>query len=187
MPERDEFTWNTMITAYANSGKLTEAMEIFKEIPIKSSISWNSLISGYCQRGMEIEAFDLFWGMQFEGRRPNQYTMGSILRKCSTSGLLQRGKQVHGYVIKTQFESNDYVVTGLVDMYAKCNCILEPEYLFKMMPDKKNHVMWTAIVAGYSQNGEALKAIECYRDMVVEGVESNQFTFPSVLTACAAV
>ncbi|XWS46031.1 hypothetical protein CRYUN_Cryun14cG0029900 [Craigia yunnanensis] len=34
-------------------------------------------------------------------------------------------------------------------------------------------------------NCEAFNAIECYRDMVVEGVESNQFTFPSVLTACA--
>ncbi|KAK8268924.1 hypothetical protein V6Z11_D11G098000 [Gossypium hirsutum] len=187
MPERDEFTWNTLIAAYATSGKLTEAIQLFKETPIKSSITWNLLISGYCLHGMETEAFHLFSRMQFEGQRPNQYTMGSILRLCSTLGLLQRGKQVHGYVIKTQFESNDYVVTGLVDMYAKCNCILEAEYLFKMMPNKRNHVMWTAMVAGYSQNGEAFKAIECYRDMVVEGVASNQFTFPSVLTACAAV
>lgn len=187
MHQRDEFTWNTMIAAYANSGKLTEAVELFRDTPMKSSISWNSLISGYCRLGMEIEAFDLFWGMQFEGQRPNQYTMGSILRLCSTSGLLHRGKEVHGYVIKTQFESNDYVVTGLVDMYAKCNSILEAEYLFERVLDKKNHVMWTAMVAGYSQNGEAVKAVECYRDMVVEGIESNQFTFPSVLAACAKV
>ncbi|XVF33390.1 hypothetical protein REPUB_Repub17cG0164400 [Reevesia pubescens] len=187
MPERDEFAWNTMIAAYSNSGKFTEAVELFKETPIKNSIAWNSLISGYCRHGMEIEAFDMFWRMQFEGQRPNQFTLGSVLRLCSTLGLLQRGKQVHGYVIKAQFGSNDYAVTGLVDMYAKCNCILEAEYLFKMIPDKKNHVMWTAMVAGYSQNGKAFKAIACYRDMVVEGVVSNQFTFPSVLTACAAV
>ncbi|XWS46024.1 hypothetical protein CRYUN_Cryun14cG0029400 [Craigia yunnanensis] len=61
-------------------------------------------------------------------------------------GSVLRGKQVLGYAIKTHFESSDYVVTGLVDMYAKCNCILEAEYLFKMMPDKKNHVMWTAML-----------------------------------------
>ena len=59
------------------------------------------------------------------------------------------------------------VGTGLVDMYAKCKYILEAEYLFKMMPDKKNHVMWTAMVIGYSQNCEAFKAIECYQDLVV--------------------
>ncbi|XWS35755.1 hypothetical protein CRYUN_Cryun20dG0023000 [Craigia yunnanensis] len=116
MPERDEFTWNTMIAANANSGKLTEAIELFKETPIKCIITWNSLISGYCRRGMEIEAFDLFWRMQFEGERPNQYTMGSVLRLCSTLGLLQIGKQVHGYVINTHFKSSDYVVTGLADM-----------------------------------------------------------------------
>ncbi|GMJ12417.1 hypothetical protein like AT3G61170 [Hibiscus trionum] len=59
MPERDEFTWNTLIAAYAASEKLTEAMKLFKETPIKSSITWNSLILGYCQHGMKTEAFDL--------------------------------------------------------------------------------------------------------------------------------
>ncbi|KAE8733342.1 Shaggy-like protein kinase 32 isoform 1 [Hibiscus syriacus] len=130
MPERDEFAWNTLIAAYASSGKLTEAVELFKGTPIKSSITWNSLISGYCQHRMETEAFDLFSRMQVEGQRPNQYTMGSILRLCSTSALLGRGKK-------------------------------------------------TAMIAGYSHNGEALKGIKCYRDMVVEGVASNQFTFPT--------
>ncbi|KAF8092417.1 hypothetical protein N665_0415s0037 [Sinapis alba] len=43
------------------------------------------------------------------------------------------------------------------------------------------------MVTGYSRNGFAYKAIECFRDMRREGNQPNQFTFPSVLTACAAV
>ncbi|GLT79575.1 hypothetical protein SLA2020_510580 [Shorea laevis] len=187
MPERDEFSWNTMVAAYANSGRLTEARKLFGQVPVKSSITWNSLISGCCQCGLEIEAFELFWEMQFQGRKPNQYTMGSLLRLCSLLTMLRRGQQIHGYAVRTQFDLNVYVVTGLVDMYAKCMCILEAEYLFNMMPESKNHVMWSAMVAGYSQNGNGYKAIECFRDMRTEGVECNQFTFPSVLTACAAV
>lgn len=187
MPERDEFSWNTMVAAYANSGRLNEAKKLFNEIPIRSSITWNSLISGCCRCGFEIDAFELFWKMQFEGQKPNQYTMGSLLRLCSVLSLLRKGEQVHGYAIKAQFDSNVYVVTGLVDMYAKCMYILEAEYLFKMMPDQKNHVMWSAMIAGYSKNGGGFKAIECFRDMRIEGVECNQFTFPSVLTACAAI
>ncbi|GAV85582.1 PPR domain-containing protein/PPR_2 domain-containing protein/PPR_3 domain-containing protein/DYW_deaminase domain-containing protein [Cephalotus follicularis] len=187
MSDRDEFTWNTMISAYAYSGRLNEAKQLFNETPLKSTITWNSLVSGFCRYGFEIEAFDMFWLMQFEGRRPDQYTLGSVLRLCSTLTLLLRGQQIHAYAIKTYFDCNDFVVTGLVDMYAKSNCILEAEYLFKTVPDSKNPVMWTAMVTGYSHNADGFKAIECFRDMREEGVEPNQYTFPSILTACAAV
>ncbi|KAF3441285.1 hypothetical protein FNV43_RR15198 [Rhamnella rubrinervis] len=187
MLNRDEFTWNTIIAAYANSGRLSEARTLFDETPSKSCITWSSLISGYCRSECEIEAFELFWEMQLEGQMPSQYTLGSVLRLCSTLGLLQRGEQIHGYTLKTKFESNTSVVTGLVDMYAKCKRLFEAEYLFKMLPDKNNNVMWTAMITGYSHNGDGLAAIRCFRAMRAEGVESNQFTFPSILTACAAV
>ncbi|KAK6918423.1 DYW domain [Dillenia turbinata] len=186
MPDRDEFTWNTMIAAYSNSGMLAEARRIFDETPNKSSISWSSLISGYCQYGREKEAIDLYCQMQFEGHKPSQYTLGSVLRVCSALGWLHIGEQIHGFVVKSQFVSNVYVVTGLVDMYAKCWRMLQAECLFGRMPCR-NHVTWTAMVTGYSQNGHGQRAMECFRDMRVEGVEVNQYAFPSILTACGVV
>ncbi|KAL5565543.1 hypothetical protein UlMin_028707 [Ulmus minor] len=187
MPQRDEFSWNTMVAAYANSGRLAEAKGVFDAAPRRSHITWSSLISGYCRNECEVEAFELFWKMQMEGQMPSQFTLGSVLRLCSTLGLLQRGEQIHGYSIKTKYDSNDFVVTGLVDMYAKCKRISEAEYLFETFPNKNNHVMWTAMVTGYSHNGESFNAIKCFRAMRAEGVESNQFTYPGILTACAAV
>lgn len=187
MLDKDEFAWNTMVAAYANLGRLNAARQLFHDTPLKSSITWSSLISGYCKYGYENEAFELFWQMQFEGQRPNQYTLGSVLRLCSTMGFLEKGEQTHGYAIKTQFDSDVFVSTALVDMYAKCKCILEAEYLFEMLADSKNYAMWTAMLTGYSHNGDGFKAIEFFRQMRAEGVESNQFTFPSILTACGAV
>lgn len=184
---RDEFTWNTMIAAYANSGRLSEARELFYETPSRSPITWSSLISGYCRHECETEAFELFWQMRMEGQKPSKFTLGSVLRLCSTLGLFKRGEQIHGYTVKTSFDLCDFVLTGLVDMYAKCKSISEAEYLFGMSPNSRNHVMWTAMVTGYSQNGDGLKAIKCFRAMRVAGVECNQFTFPGILTACAAV
>jgi pentatricopeptide repeat protein len=187
MSERDEFSWNTMIAAYANSGMLAEARKLFDDTPHRSSIAWSSLISGYCRYGCEMEAFELFREMHSEGQNLSQYTLGSVLRGCSILGSLRRGENVHGYVIKTGFDFNVFVITGLVDMYAKCKCILEAEYLFETLSDSRNYVLWTAMLTGYSQIGHGFKAIECFRDMRAKGVESNQFTFPSILTACAVV
>ncbi|KAL6569478.1 hypothetical protein OROMI_013992 [Orobanche minor] len=186
MPERDEFTWNTIIAGYANSGRPVEARQLFEENPKRSAITWSSLVSGYCKMGCEIESFRLFYEMQHEGYKPNQFTLGSVLRLCSIKGLLSRGEQIHGYAVKTRFDMDVFVATGLIDVYAKCLRIVEAEYLFKSMSNGKNHVTWTAMINGYSLNGDAIKAIECFVGMRAEGVEANQYTFPGVLAACAA-
>ncbi|KAF8108558.1 hypothetical protein N665_0108s0091 [Sinapis alba] len=188
MPEKDEFTWNTMIVAYSTSGRLSDAKQLFRRNPVKNTISWNALISGHCKYGSEDEAFSLFWEMQLEGRRFNEYTLGSVLRMCGASlGLLQRGEQIHGCIVKTGFDLDVGVVNGLLAMYALCRRISEAEYLFETMQGERNNVTWTSMLTGYSKNGFAYKAIECFRDMRREGNQSNQFTFPSVLTACGAV
>ncbi|KAK4738673.1 hypothetical protein R3W88_002370 [Solanum pinnatisectum] len=187
MPEKDEFTWTTMVAAYANGGRLVEARQVFEEVPIKSSITWSSLICGYCKHGFEIEGFELFWQMQSEGHMPSQFTLGSILRMCAIKGLLPRGEQIHGYAIKTCFDMNVFVLTGLIDMYAKSKRVLEAECIFQIMSHGKNHVTWTAMINSYSQNGDALRAIQCFSSMRAEGIEANQYTFPGVLSSCAAL
>ncbi|KAG5565709.1 hypothetical protein RHGRI_001579 [Rhododendron griersonianum] len=157
MSERDEFTWNTMVAAYAHSGRLAEAKQLFDEAPKKCSITWSSLISGFCRYGCESEGFAI------------------------------KGEQLHALVIKTRFDSNAFVNTGLVDMYAKCDSIVKAKMIFDEMPERKSHVLWTAMITGYSHNNDEIRAIRCFRDMRAEGVEPNQYTFPSLLTACAAV
>lgn len=153
MLERDDFAWNTMISGYANLGRFDEARQLFHETPLKSSITWSSLISGYCKYDCEDEVLELFLQMQFEGQRPNQYTLGSVLRLCSTMGLLEKGEQIHGYATKTRLDMDVFVATGLVDVYAKCNCILEAENLFQTVAHSKHHVLWSAMLSGYSWPG----------------------------------
>ncbi|XP_073122458.1 pentatricopeptide repeat-containing protein At2g03880, mitochondrial isoform X2 [Henckelia pumila] len=187
MPVRDVCTWNTMLAGYANSGRLVEARKLFDDAPKRSVVTWSSLISGYCKMGCDIESFELFWEMRIQGCRPSHFTLGSILRLCSIKGFLSGGRQIHGYAIKSSFNMNAFVVTGLIDLYAKCFHVLEAEYLFEGMQGRKNHVTWTAMINGYSLNGDAVDAIYCFREMRAEGAEANQYTFPGVLTACAAV
>ncbi|KAF3526952.1 hypothetical protein F2Q69_00049619 [Brassica cretica] len=55
------------------------------------------------------------------------------------------------------------------------------------IPDEytlRNNVTWTSTLTGYSRNGFAYKASECFRDMRREGNQPNHFTFRSVLIAC---
>ncbi|XP_030523533.1 putative pentatricopeptide repeat-containing protein At5g52630 [Rhodamnia argentea] len=187
MLDRDEYSWNTMVAAYATSGRLDEAKELFEETPIKSSVTWSSLISGYCRHGCPGEGFKFFWRMQLDGQKPTQFSLGSVLRACALSGSLQRGKQIHGYAMKTNFGLNDFVVTGLVDMYAKCRSISEAEYLFATVSERSNHALWSAMITAYSQNGDAYRAMMCVKEMRKQGIEFDEYSLPSILATCAAV
>ena len=62
MPDRDKFTWNTMIVGYSSSRRLADAKQILLRNPMKNSIPWSALISGYCKYGSEEEAFRFFLG-----------------------------------------------------------------------------------------------------------------------------
>ncbi|KAK4849543.1 hypothetical protein QYF36_025997 [Acer negundo] len=187
--DRDEFTWNTMIAAYANSGKLSEAKRLFDETPYKSCITWSSLISGYCQCQREVEAFELFWRMRFEGHGPSQYTLGSVLRLCSSMVLLQRGEQihalgfgeqVHGCVIRGGLEANAYVQSALVSMYVKCRDLNSGRSLLLNM-SVDDVVSWNSMIVGCVRQGFEDEALSFFKQMHAREMKIDAFTYPSVL------
>ncbi|EPS67476.1 hypothetical protein M569_07298, partial [Genlisea aurea] len=178
---------NIMLAGCANSGRVAESERLFHEIPKKSSVTWSALLSAYCKIGCEYESFRLLYEMQREGYKPSQFTLGSILRLCSINGLLHRAQQLHCYAVKACFDSDVFVVSALIDVYAKCLCIAEAAYLFDSITEGRNHVTWTAMINGYSLNGDSPRAIQCFAAMRAESVDANQYTFPGVLASCGAV
>ncbi|XP_057859252.1 pentatricopeptide repeat-containing protein At2g29760, chloroplastic [Cryptomeria japonica] len=56
--------------------------------------------------------------------------------------------------------------------------------LFDTMPER-DVVSWTAMIAGYTQNGSAGKALETFKKMQLAGVKPDSAAFASIFTACA--
>jgi pentatricopeptide repeat protein len=70
-------------------------------------------------------------------------------------------------------------------MYGKCGALEKAQEVFDEMPDR-NVVSWSALIAGFSQNGHGMRAMDLFGRMPNEGVVPNTVTFVNVLTACAA-
>ncbi|KAH9317133.1 hypothetical protein KI387_018902, partial [Taxus chinensis] len=184
MPERDGFTWNTMIAGYAKCGMLEEACDMFKKHPEKNSISWSSLITGFARHGCGMKAMELFRQMRKGGMMPDEYTFGSILRACAGNSAILQGEQTHAYIIKAKLGLNVDLASSLVDMYAKCRRIKDARQLFDRISER-DAVLWTSLISGYAHNGKGEQALELFRDMIYAGEHCNQFTYSSVLVACA--
>ncbi|XP_073314027.1 pentatricopeptide repeat-containing protein At2g33680 [Primulina huaijiensis] len=177
---------NAVVTMYAKCGNLDDSVRVFGFSNDKNSISWSAMITGYAQSGHGDKSLVLFKEMHCCGMKPSEYTVVGILNACSDTDATNLGMQVHGYLIKSGFESQVYIMTALVDMYAKCGRIIDAQKGFDSLlePDL---VMWTSMIGGFVQNGDNESAISLYCRMQMEGVASNELTLASVLKACSGL
>lgn len=172
-----------LTTVYCRLNEIESARQLFDESPEKSLASWNSMISGYTQNGLTEAAISLFREM-IPVFSPNPITITSILSACAQLGTLSLGKWVHGLIKSKNLESNIFVKTALVDMYAKCGSIKEARDLFDLMTEK-NVVTWNAMISGYGLHGHGHQALELFKEMLHSRVAPNGVTFLSVLYACS--
>ena len=110
--------------------------------------------------------------------------MVSLLQACGDLGARKQGMWVHGCVIAHGFESDVSAGNSLVAMYAKCRNMCDAGQVFEDMPEK-NVISWTAMIAGYAQNGQGHDALALFDEMRLVGVNPNSVTMVNLLSVCA--
>eukprot|EP01018_Ginkgo_biloba_P030770 Gb_22711 [translate_table: standard] len=175
---------NALLDMYAMCGCLENARQVFHKMSDRDVVSWSAMIARCAQNGRSNEALILFHQMHVVDVKPDSITMASVIPAFAHLAALQQGKGIHAYIIRSGFESAVSVHNALIDMYAKCGSIEVARCCFDKM-FRKDVVSWTAMIAGYAQNGHAIEAIELLYQMQLTGVTPNSVTVVSVLPACA--
>ncbi|KAF6149689.1 hypothetical protein GIB67_017422 [Kingdonia uniflora] len=165
---------------------MNHGRKLFEEIPQRDVFVWNTLIRGYSTMGPCEEALFLYRDMHFSGLLPDNYTFPSVVRSCAVLSALREGKEAHCNVIKNGLGYDMFVRNSLVTMYAQSGDILSSDLVFEGIVDK-NIVSWTAMVAGYVQNGLYKEGLSVFRRMVSSGTQPNAVTLVSILPACAGL
>lgn len=187
METRDVISWTSLVVAYASAHRLQEAWLAFNQMPERNAVSWTALISGYEQNGEGEAALELFKRMMEEGVGPTPFTLVSVLSACAGLGLIARGKEVHGFIVRRCIgldPFNIFVSNALVDMYAKCGDMTSATTLFDAMPER-DIVSWNSLVTGLAQNGQGKQSLAVFDQMMRAGVTPNHTTFLGVLSACS--
>eukprot|EP01018_Ginkgo_biloba_P038350 Gb_00522 [translate_table: standard] len=179
----DIFLVNNFINMYAKCGDVADARQLFDKMSARDVVSWNSMITGYVRNGFDEEALELFYEMRRVGLNPSQSTFVTILMASAEMTALEHGREVHGHIVKSGFESDVFVGNALVTTYAKCGSVEDAHQVFDEMT-KRDNVSWKVMLIGYVQNGHVEKALELFRQILREGMSLNQFSFSSVLSAC---
>ncbi|XVF03786.1 hypothetical protein REPUB_Repub05bG0023100 [Reevesia pubescens] len=174
----------SLIDLYAKNRFLEDAELLFSQLIERDIFSWTALITGYAQTDRLEKAIKCFNQMQRQGVKPNEFTLATSLSICSKMATLENGQLLHSMAIKAGHLSDQFVSCAIVDMYANCGCIEEAEAAFQGM-GSADIVSWNAMLFGYLGHGLGLKVLETFRMMLGKGLEPDEVTFISVLSACS--
>ena len=72
----------------------------------------------------------------------------------------------------------------LLNFYAKCRYLIDGRKVFDQMP-QRDFFSWTFMIVAYAKNGHCEEALRLFYQMQEMAIQPNQFTFASILPACA--
>lgn len=173
---------NHLINLYSICRVFQSARNLFDEVPQRDFTSWFALISEYSQSGFEEEAIMLFDQMLLSGWKCTELIFPSVIKACSITKNLSKGKQIHGIVIATGFEFDVFVANSLVFMYESCGVFIDSRKLFNEMPEK-SVASWNALLSSYAWNGRGKKALDLFQEMVRSGIKPDERCLWSIVHA----
>ncbi|KAF8401926.1 hypothetical protein HHK36_012877 [Tetracentron sinense] len=189
-------TLSSLLMACSRSAKLQQGKFIHGYIirnRIEADIFVNSSLIdlyfkcgsvGSAEFGCYFEALGIFRDMRAAGVRLDAVTFTSILSACSQLATLEQGREIHNYIIGSEFESNEIVMGALLDMYAKCGAVDEALHVFDQLP-VRDCVSWTSMITAYGSHGQAIEALSLFSNMQQSNAKPDRITFLAVLSTCS--
>ncbi|XP_057969907.1 pentatricopeptide repeat-containing protein At2g22070 [Malania oleifera] len=157
-------SWNSMISLHMQCGQLDLALAQFEQMKERDVVSWNAMIAGYNQHGYDFEALDIFSRMLKDSSlKPDKFTLASALSACANSEKLKLGKQIHSYIIRTDFDTFGPVKNALISMYSKSGGVETARKILEhWMTSNLNVIAFTALLDGYIKIGDISTARQIF-------------------------
>ncbi|KAF8104005.1 hypothetical protein N665_0181s0027 [Sinapis alba] len=214
MPERDDFTWTTMVSAYVRVFDMDSANALANQMSEKNGATWNCLIDGYMKLG-NVEVAESFfnqmpvkdiitWTSMIKGYSCNKryreaisvfYKMteeGNVPDEVTMSSVISACAHLGVLDIGKEVHMHTVQNGFVLDVYIGSALVdmyskcgsLNRALLVFFNLPKKNLFCWNSIIEGLAAHGYAREALKMLGKMEVESVKPNAVTFVSVLTAC---
>lgn len=180
------FLANQLIRMFASFGSLLEANQVFNNFSKPNVFTWTLIILAHADSGHDEHAISLYHRMQAvpsRNSKPDPHLFVAVLKACTNLGNLAQSRLIHADIKQSGLESCIFVANSLINMYAKCGCLLDAQTLFRRLPER-DAVTWGAIISAYVQHGQGEEALKHFAQMRKEGITPNRVTFICALKAC---
>ncbi|KAM0025876.1 putative tetratricopeptide-like helical domain superfamily [Helianthus debilis subsp. tardiflorus] len=188
--ENNEFLRTKLVNMYASCRSSEDAHQLFDEMPKSSVYPWNALLRGSVITGGNKyqETLKTFSLMRELGVDLNVYTFSCLLKSLGGASALYQGLKTHGLLIKNGFIDDSIISTCLIDMYFKCGKTKLARQVFEEVgEDRRDVVLWGAMIAGFAHNRLQIEALEYLRWMVSDNILPNSVILTTILPVISHV
>lgn len=143
------------------------------------------MIKAYSSSQTPFVAISLYNRMRArENVLGDNYTYPFVFKACGSLFSVNKGREVHGVVVRIGYELDGFLQTSLLNFYMVCGEIGNAQQVFDEF-GLKDVVFWNALIMGYARQRMVLDAFGVFREMLeVKEVTPNEGTMVGLIAAC---
>ncbi|XP_009415626.3 putative pentatricopeptide repeat-containing protein At3g01580 [Musa acuminata AAA Group] len=172
-----------LIDLFMKVERVDDAFLVFDEMPERNVVTWTSMISGCVRNGYGELGLHLFVDMLDSGVLPNDFAVNAALQACTDTAAAEPGEQLHSLIARSGLGDDRWTASCLIEFYSRCGLIDKAKSVFDGITDP-DVVSYTSLISGYCRNNVLESAVGVFDQMVRQGIEPNEHTLTSILTAC---
>ncbi|KAB2619018.1 pentatricopeptide repeat-containing protein [Pyrus ussuriensis x Pyrus communis] len=178
-----------ILTQITNSFLLPQSLNYATRLLIRtqepSVFVYNSMIRAHSQSETPFVALSIYNMMRVqENALGDRFTYPFVLKACASESDMDKGREVHGVVVRIGFDFDRYLCTSLLNFYGVCGKIEGARQVFDEFT-VKDVIFWNSMIMGYARNGMVFEACEVFREMVEVGeVRPNESAVLALISAC---
>ncbi|MCO5613155.1 hypothetical protein L7F22_067431 [Adiantum nelumboides] len=174
---------NTLVCMYGKCGAIAEAEDVFNGLSCRGVVSWTVLLTAYAEQGHAEKALEFYKKMELEHVTKDDIALVSALQACGVTGVVETCRQLHFEIISAGFDNDFAIITALIISYRSCASMAEAHSCFDEL-SQPTSVLWNACMAGHAGEGSHIACLALFENMKATGVQPNELTFISALSAC---
>ncbi|KAL6615514.1 hypothetical protein ACP70R_037784 [Stipagrostis hirtigluma subsp. patula] len=204
-----------MLNGYMKAGMMDMSAELFWSILEWDVVSWSTMLHGYIHVDCFPEAPKAYIKVGDLDTNGSEVLLVDFVKVCARHSAVAQVQQLHMVTLKNGFGAHSFVQASSINFYGCCghigldqmqfrlsdkshvaswNALMagllrgdpmdESRQLFDGMPER-DMISWSTLISGCVQVGHPVMALQLFCSMMSAGVEPNEITLASVLSAVA--
>jgi len=193
--QANTITYNTILNAFAQGGAMYRVATLLEDMkaacpPIEPDIvTYSTIVKGFCNTGNLDRALKVLDDMKSIGKHaPDEVMYNSLLGGCAKEHRADDALALLNDMKKYNVVPSNYTLSMLVKLMGRCRRIHQA---FTMLEDiskeyglKINIQVYTCLIQGCFNAGQATKALSVFEKILEEGLQPDAMTYSVLVRGC---
>jgi len=193
--QANTITFNTILNAFAQGGAMHRVPALLEDMkaatpPVEPDIvTYSTIVKGFCNAGNLDRALLVLDDMKASGKHaPDEVMYNSLLGGCAKEHRPDEAIQLLNDMRKYKVTPSNYTLSMLVKLMGRCRRINQA---FTMLEDiskeyglKINIQVYTCLIQGCFNAGQAGKALALQEKIIREGLVPDSMTYTVLVRGC---